>query len=195
MAITNGYATLDELKSRLDVTNGNHDAKLEQIIEAASRQIDGWTARTFYVEEGVTRTVTADEGDVLLLDRDLIALDGIATDEDGDRVYEISWDVSQVEFDGDPPYQALYLVPLASRFFPLGRNRVQVTGDWGYSATVPDAIREACLLVAARYFKRKDAPFGVAGSADHGQLLTLPGMDPDVKQLISQYRKFGLVGV
>lgn len=194
MVITNGYATLDELKRRLDVTKADQDATLEQNIEAASRQIDGWTARTFYVETA-TRTVSVEETGELLLDRDLITLTGIATDEDGDRVYETVWDVSQVEFDGDPPYQALHLVPFASRYFPLGRNRVQVTGDWGYGSTVPDAIREACLILAARLYKRKDAPFGVAGSADHGQLLTLPGMDPDVKQLISQYRKFGLVGV
>lgn len=194
MAITNGYATLAELKSRLDITNDNQDANLDQMIEAASRQIDGWTARTFFTQVA-TRTVSVEDTGELMLDRDLIVLAGIATDEDGDRVYEQVWDVSQVEFDGDPPYQTIYLKPYSTRYFPLGRNRVQVTGTWGYSTAVPHAIREACLLLAARLYKRKDAPFGIAGSADHGQLQTLPGMDPDVKQLIQQYRRFGLVGV
>jgi uncharacterized phiE125 gp8 family phage protein len=194
MAITNGYASLPELKARLDITGDQQDANLESMIEAASRQIDGWTARTFYVETA-TRTVSAEWTGELMLDRDLITLTGIATDEDGDRVYETTWDVAHVEFDGDPPYRALYLVPNAARYFPLGRNRVQVSGTWGYATDVPHAIREACLLLAARLHKRKDAPFGIAGSADHGQMQTLPGMDPDVKQLISQYRCFGLVGV
>lgn len=194
MAITNGYCTLAEAKARLDITGDQQDATLESMIEAASRQIDGWCARTFFVESA-TRTVSVEFTGELMLDRDLISLTGIATDEDGDRVYETTWDVSNVEFDGNPPYQALYLVPNAPRYFPLGRNRVRVSGEWGYSTDVPHAIREACLILTSRLYKRKDAPFGVLGSADHGQMQTLPGLDPDVKQLISQYRRFGLVGV
>ena len=68
MAIGNGYATLAELKSRLDIHMADHDVNLEQMIESASRQIDGWTARTFYPETA-TRVVTADSTTELVLDR------------------------------------------------------------------------------------------------------------------------------
>ena len=44
MAIGNGYATLAELKSRLDIHMADHDVNLEQMIESAStsdRWLDG----------------------------------------------------------------------------------------------------------------------------------------------------------
>lgn len=194
MGITNGYATLNQACERLDIQSASQDDNLEMMIEAASRQIDGWCSRTFYAETS-TRVVSAEFPGELLLDRDLIAVDGIATDEDGDRVYEVAWDVSDIEFVGQPPFQRIYLRPASNRRFPIGRNTVQVTGTWGYAATVPHAIREACLLLVGRLYKRRDAPFGVAGSNEHGQVQTISSIDPDVKQLILPYRRFGLVGV
>lgn len=193
MAITNGYATLDELKSRLDVTKVEQDANLEMMIEAASRQIDGWCSRRFYAVTEA-RTLDGEYGDALDLPGDLLSLTSLATD-DGSRTYGTTWSATDYEFGGGPPYQVIHASPAGVHLFPRGRAMVRVTGSWGYSAEAPHAIREACLLLAARLYKRKDAPFGVVGSADHGQMQTLPGMDPDVKQLIQQYRRFGLVEV
>lgn len=192
MAIGNGYATLAELKSRLDIHMADHDVNLEQMIESASRQIDGWTARTFYPETA-TRVVTADSTTELVLDRDLITLTSIATDNDNDRVYETAWDATDWETVDMPPHQSVYVTPNGNHTFPVGRNRVQITGTWGYAVAVPDAIREATLLQAARLFKRKDAPFGIAGTADHGELQTISAVDSDVKELIRPYRRFGVV--
>lgn len=194
MAITNGYCTLDELKNRLDLAGNESNAVLEQIVEAASRQIDGWCARSFYAETA-TRVVSASHAYEIVLDRDLISITSIATDDNGDRVFETAWSPTDWETMGDAPFAAIYTAQNGARAFPFGRNRVQIAGVWGYAATVPSPIREATLLLAGRLWKRKDAPFGIAGSADHGELQTLPGMDPDVKQLIQPYRRFGLVGV
>lgn len=191
MAITNGYATLDELKSRLDITGAKDDANLEDMIEAASRQIDGWCGRRFYAATE-TRTLDVEYGDALELDQDLLSVSSIVTD-DGNRTYGTTWEVNDYEFGGPAPYQVIYPSPAGRYAFPRGRATVRVTGSWGYSATAPHAIREACLLQAARLYKRKDAPFGIAGSADHGQIQTITSIDPDVKQLLMQYRRFGLV--
>jgi hypothetical protein len=47
--LTNGYTTVAALKTRLgNIADDRDDAKLEQIIEAASREIDGLTNRVFY---------------------------------------------------------------------------------------------------------------------------------------------------
>lgn len=194
MAITNRYATLAELKSRLDIHMADHDVNLEQMIESASRQIDGWTARTFYPETA-TRVVTAGCSTELVLDRDLITLTGISTDADGDRVYETVWSPTDWELAGPIPHQEVLITPYGRHTFPTGRNRVQVTGVWGFGNDVPAPIREATLLLASRLYKRKDAPFGIAGNAEHGELQTISAQDPDVKQLIQPYRRFGLVGV
>ena len=47
MAISNGYATLSDVKAALRITDTVDDALLELSIEAASRQIDGFCERVF----------------------------------------------------------------------------------------------------------------------------------------------------
>jgi hypothetical protein len=52
MAITNGYASLAELKAALRISDTVDDALLETSIESASRQIDGACERVFYSTAG-----------------------------------------------------------------------------------------------------------------------------------------------
>lgn len=189
MAIVNGYALLTELKAYLDIQDADDDAMLELRIDAASRQIDGWCGRVFYTETA-TRTVTTDLPDVVFLADDLISIDTLATDEDRDRVYEVTWDAT--DYALDPPFR---IDAIDGRRFPTGRLGVQITGTWGYANEVPQAIIEATLLQATRLYKRKDAPFGIAGSVELGQLQVIGNIDPDVKQLIAPFRKFAAVGV
>ena len=65
---------------------------------------------------------------------------------------------------------------------------MEIIGSWGYASTAPHDIREACLIQASRLFKRKDAPFGVAGTPEAGQMM-LPALDPDVRALLRKYRR------
>jgi hypothetical protein len=46
-------------------------------------------------------------------------------------------------------------------------NRVQVTATWGWNA-VPPAVQQASLLLCTDVFKSKDAPWGIAGTAETG---------------------------
>jgi phage gp36-like protein len=48
MAIVNGYATLDEVKAALRISDTVDDSLLEIAIESASRMIDGYAMRNFY---------------------------------------------------------------------------------------------------------------------------------------------------
>lgn len=50
-------------------------------------------------------------------------------------------------------------------------------------------VNEAAMILAGRIFKRKDAPFGVVGSAEMGQLLVIAKHDPDVQLLMRSFRK------
>ncbi len=199
MSITNGYTTLATFKARLDHLGSHDDAMLEQLIEAASRQIDGLCGRSFYQQTAQTRTFTPEMGDLVWVD-DLVSVTSLATDEDGSRTYATTW--ASTDYDLGPenavahgtPYTVIETTLNGRYRFPFGRRTVQITGTWGWPA-VPDAIEEATLLQAGRLFKRKDAPFGIAGSADAGQLQTLPGMDPDVKKLVEPYRRLAVLGV
>lgn len=191
MAMVNPYATLVDLKARLDITNSDYDVVLEQVIEAASRQIDGWCGRAFTAGDSVRR-LTADSSCLIILPEDLYEITSIAVDRDGDGVYETPWDVTDVDSQPYPgPYQVLR--PRSGKAFPTHRYALQVTGLWGFGGDVPPVIREACLLQAARLYKRKDAPFGVTGSPEHGQMQTISRIDPDIKELIAPYIRHWMV--
>jgi hypothetical protein len=48
---------------------------------------------------------------------------------------------------------------------------VRVTGDFGYSSTTPPSVKAATKLAVQKFFKRRDAPFGVTGGGDFQQTL------------------------
>lgn len=73
---------------------------------------------------------------------------------------------------------------------PFTENSVEVTDTWGWDAT-PATIANANLLQAARFLKRREAAFGIAGSPDMGnQMRLLAKLDPDVAVMVNTYRKW-----
>lgn len=181
----NTYATLEDLKARLDITSTTLDVDLEQVLDAASRYVDGLCGRVFFGAD-TPRILTADSSRLLILPDDLHAFTAIAVDRDGDGVYETVWGVADVDMQPYPgPWQIVR--PRNGRSFPTHRYAVQITGEWGFGANAPAPIREATLLQAARLYKRKDAPFGVTGSPEHGQLQTISRTDPDVYELVKPF--------
>lgn len=64
-------------------------------------------------------------------------------------------------------------------------ERVQLTAQFGWPE-VPGDIVQAQLLQAMRYYRRKDSPEGIAGSAEWG-LVRVPRLDPDVAEMIEDY--------
>ena len=168
------------------------DDTLENVIMAASRHIDDLTHRWFY-SDTQTRYYTPELPDLLYVD-DLLTVTTLKTDEDGDGTYETTWTATthynllpyNASTDGKP-YTMIERAYNGSYSFPLLKRSVQLVGSFGYSATTPQAINEACLLMAARLFKRKDAPFGVIGSPDVGELRNIRIDDPDVARLLPPF--------
>jgi hypothetical protein len=177
------YATLAELKARLGIGDTVDDNMLTDALNTASREIEQHTRRIFTATTaGTARVFEAtdwwqlDFGDF----HDLTTLATLATDGDGNGVYETTWastdyELNPVNGDGYPearPYETIRAIgthtfPVPASTGAVRRHLVQVTGTWGWSA-VPAAIKETCLLLAAEGFKAKDSPFGVAGVADFG---------------------------
>lgn len=199
MTITHGYCTLEQAKERLDISTADtaDDTILEAVVTAVSRQIDAMTGRRFYsTTADEVRYYTAFFDDVIWVD-DLTSVSSLETDADGDRTYETSW--SATDYDLCPvnaaldgfPYTYIEAAPLGNYSFPTGRKGVKLTARFGYCADEahPDVVREACLIQTARIWKRKDAPFGVTGSAEMGQLQTITRLDPDVELLLQGVRK------
>jgi hypothetical protein len=89
------------------------------------------------------------------------------------------------------PYESARMVGGAT--FPLyttpSFETVQVTAEWGWES-IPDDVNQATILLAMRQFARLNAALGVVGFAD--MAITVRAVDPDVRDLLAQYRRFGI---
>jgi len=196
MAITNGYATLAEVKARLGITDSTDDSILEQVVEAASRAIDNYCGRHFYQKTSTTLYLTGEFGDLLLVP-DLVSVTTLKTDDDGDRTYEATWTTS--DYDLSPynasefskPYTRIETTPNGNYSFPTTAKGIEIAGTWGWPA-VPDEVNEACLLQAEILFKRKDAIFGVLAGGEFGQPVRISKLDPQVGMLLMPLRRVRL---
>lgn len=75
-------------------------------------------------------------------------------------------------------------------YLPRYADGVEVTALWGWPE-IPGTIKMATLLQASRLVKRRDAPFGVTGSAEMGtQIRLLAKLDPDVELMIADFRRW-----
>jgi hypothetical protein len=85
------------------------------------------------------------------------------------------------------PYTAVLFAGSSYPSPPLAADAVRITGTWGWPE-VPGPIHEACLLQASRLLARRDAPFGIAGSAEVGsEVRLLAKVDPDVETMLRPY--------
>jgi hypothetical protein len=86
----------------------------------------------------------------------------------------------------DRPYIALEF-PVGT-ILPFEEGALVVNAKWGWAA-VPQPIVNATLLQASRFYKRRDAPFGIAGSDAMGNSMRLIRTDPDVAVMVSAYSR------
>lgn len=195
MTISNGYATLTELKAYLDISDPEDDPKLENVITATSRWIDQELGRRFYTASE-TRYFTAHNPRLCIVD-DLQSITTLSTDYGGDGTFETTWTSTDYNLwpynasTDSKPYSAIEAAPAGNYSFPTVRRGVSVAGVFGYSAATPDVIREACLLMSARVFKRKDLVYGISGSVDLGTLTVIGsvGRDDELMKLLGSIGK------
>lgn len=191
MSITNGYCNLEDVlhSDRLKITDQASNTVLEGIIEAASRVIDQDRDRFFYTLSSTALYFTAEESDILFVP-DLLSVTALETDDNGLRTYATTWGAT--DYDLMPynaaalgkPYGWIHTTPNGLYSFPTLSKGVKITGTWGYATAVPKAVKEACILMTTRIFKRAKAPFGVIGSGELGQMLMNVARDPDIRMLL-----------
>ena len=196
MTVTNGYCSLDELKTALRITDALDDRPLESSVEAASRRIDGLCSRRFFLDTATSqRTYAPDRPRVLVID-DVATATGfvVKLDNDGSGTFETTL-TSGVDYQVEPlnaltQGQPITMLRSLGTTFPVSSSRratVQVTARWGWPA-IPDAIREATILLASRHFKRNESPLGVAGFGELGAVF-VRRTDPDIDTLVAPYRR------
>lgn len=201
MAFAPDYCTVAELKTHLRITDTDDDTPLAISVTAASRAVDHACNRQFGQDSSaVARYYTYDGGclDTGADYRQILEIDDLMTtaslvvkvDTDDDGTFEET--LTEVTDFRLYPWNAAangrpwtHIVLPANDSFPLEARAVEVTAKWGWTA-VPAIVKNATLIQAARFFQRRNSPYGVAGSPDLGnELRLLARLDPDVAIMLS----------
>ena len=70
-----------------------------------------------------------------------------------------------------------------------GLPAVKVTARWGYAATVPANVKEACILQSARWWKRGQSAWAdTIANVDFGVLMYRKSLDPDLQAMLMEAR-------
>jgi hypothetical protein len=193
MAITNGYATLAQIKASLRITDTVDDALLELAIESASREIDAVCERNFFSTAG-TRIYTPRDSYVVEID-DVVSVTSVKSSGAADGIFDTTWTTTDYQLEplngiaGGIAVPYSFIRAVGDFTWPVSGKEatVQVVGTFGF-ASVPTAIKQATVLLASRIFKRNDSPLGVAGFGDLGAI-RVGRVDPDVEAMIHAYKK------
>lgn len=185
------YLSLSDLKVYLGIATAEtgDDALLTLLATAAQRQIDAWCGRVF---EAVTATryypEAAVAGTALRLDSELLSVTTL-TNGDGTAITSGGYVLLPRNL---PPYWEIRLKSAQWSF--LGDDsEISVAGTWGWSATAPADIQQACRRLAGYMYRQKDSQvFDVTAQPDLGQMVLPQGMPKDVKILLQPYRKISL---
>ncbi len=203
VAVTRNTITVNESLTTLSAGNSTtisahesleDDTAMEASINAASRFIDKFTGRKFYASTE-TRVYNPHDTQTMYVD-DLLSVTTFKTDDNGDGTFETSW--ATTDYDLKPynaaldgkPYTWVEISSGGNHTFPVSVKKcVQIAGSYGYSSSVPPEVKMACLIQASRLWKRKDSPFGIAGTSELGMMQMIPKLDADVRLLLEPFRR------
>lgn len=193
--MANEYATLALFKTYLGISDATRDDLLNQALASGSRSIDEACGQRFYLDGSASqrtynprRRIYSDaSGDLLLVDA-IGSTTGLVVEVGSGS----SW-TAVTDYETFPDNALAKGVPITGLLRPASlwtwsyssRTRVRITARWGWPA-IPEAIETATLIQASRFFKRKDSPEGVLGSAEWGAV-RLSRRDPDVWNLIEPF--------
>jgi hypothetical protein len=209
------YASTDDLRDFVRIDDDADDTVMSTALDAASRMIDYACdprpdhSRQFgKVDAPEDRyfTVTARGYDIAHAGQWVAETDDLATVVGlvvavaagvGAEVYTPVTGVAPLPRNATAHGRPFTSLTFAGSSMPapsLLADAVKVTGTWGWPA-IPPTIHQACLLQASRLLARRDAPFGIAGSAETGsEMRLLAKVDPDVEAMLRPFvRKAGTV--
>lgn len=195
MALGAPYVTVGELRDYSQIGDSADDLWIAQVAAAVTQQIEQWCRRQFndagtasarvYVPNSASHVIVDDFHTVTgLVVKTGTGVGGVfgttLTDYTLEPLNGVQY--GRIGF----PYRRIVL-PTASFVSPNGRPTVEVTARWGWAA-VPDPVKRAALIQAARILARRNSPHGLqsAGSGDFVfRVSRIP--DPDVKELLDDF--------
>lgn len=175
------YVDVPELKAYLAKLLANKDDDLESLAWSMSTWLDEETGRSFQLHEDQAReTVIGKGGRIDVVDlRTQAAL--VEIDEDGDFTFGKTVTTNSFRCyprtfkNGTPADRWQTIEPVMavsdSGSFVEGRA-VRITADWGWvegdDNHPAELARRFCFMLAARYFKRREAPLNLTTMPAYG---------------------------
>lgn len=171
------YCTTADIREYLEIQGTQHDATLAKLSTRVSRWIDNFCQ----VPKGFDREIVSAENLRGIIDKEgnLVFAVGKATAQ---SITALSWGITPLNLTPlDPQWcwatwgeQGGHVVKWMGGSLGHYRGRsiiVQASYDGGYT-TVPDELTHACIIVAARAWKSRNAGFAdVVGSAETGTFM------------------------
>jgi len=199
----NDYCTAAEVKAAMPDGNwgATYDALIALLAARASRAIDRYTKRepgAYYVDTDTTRYFTAGSEIDLYIGELAAAPTSVSIAEAGDLTDLTA--LAATDYFMEPPNALLEGLPynfirLDSlngdwHYWPKFQKSVVVVGKFGYSAAIPDDVKQCSIIQCARWFKRGQQGFQDTGAiVELGQLRYTRTMDPDVQEMVDHLRK------
>lgn len=188
------YTSVPLVKLQFDLDDDGDDALIQKAISAASRSIDRWTGTTFYPITEARTFVGGCDG-VVWVDP-FTDTDGLVvkTGAGGTFPTTVAPSAYVLQPLNAPSRGGAYnriVIPGGGIPTSNGFPTVEITAAWGW-AEVPADVELACRIKAARLFRRKDSPEGVAGTSEFGVVRISRFEDPDVTLLLAPFTDPGI---
>lgn len=174
MAVEHGYVSLGVFKEELGDTGYASDVPYERAISAASRWIDRYCQRHFWLSTPTPKRLRATSRAVLRTG-DFATTAGMSVEVDlaGDGLWSPFdaqlWQAEPFAPDAGCPFERIS--PTTGTSWPVDarRPRVKVTAAWGWP-TIPSEVEQACVILGIAFLLGKE----VVSNQD-GYSLTSPG--------------------
>ncbi len=191
-----GYCSLAQVKSEMQnfgsVPIDDYDASLQSMIETCKDYIDDYCRRTFYPVVEETAKYYDGVSEILFID-DLLSVDSFKLDTDGDGVFEttLTANTDYILYpQNKTPKTYVELSTHSSRSissFANGIKRgVEITGDWGYSLTIPKVVNRASVIQVIRWYQRMMGGYStIIGTPEVGTVPVYQGLDSSIKSMLN----------
>lgn len=205
MALGDPYITDAQLKAYMRIDGAQDDTQIGVAVNAATREVNTFCGRQFN-DAGATstRVFRSDTGRLARID-DFSTVVGLVVKVGSTGAYSTTLTIDQ-DFVTEPLNNARGTeLPIADEPGTLWRLRslrghiftsnihladpnLEVEARWGWSA-IPEAATQATYILGARIMRRRDSPEGIIGGFEDIAVRVGTKMDPDVKALLTPYRK------
>ena len=184
-----------DIRGLLDIDGDSEDTLLDTLIANAEKHIGTQTDRQFTAASATRYYDPTDpevvNGPYLYLDEDLVSVTTL-TNGDSDELTVTTEYILQPVNTG-PPYHEIQLITSGGIMWTYDTDpeiAISLLGSWGYQATVPADIKYACQLLAAYYYRSREALPDQDRPLIADGVVIAPAVVPAiVEELIGPYRK------